>query len=357
MKKHAKNKTIGLISFVKNKWKVIIPIALILAGIFFYANSKSNQVSDLEFIKPEYKTLTQTLEVSGVVDAKQKARLRFLAGGKLTYIGAKEGEMVKKWQTLASIDQASLKKQLEQYLNLYSKQRSDYEQFRDDNLENKEGIAQIIPSLSTRRELDKTQWDLENSVLNVEIQDIAVKNTALVSPLNGILVTAPENIAGTQITASDYFEIIDPKTFVFKVAVDETDIAKLKLGQETKIELDAYPDTQIKGKLGYIAFSTQQTSTGSVFLVEIPFVNIENQNNINLRLGMNGNVTINLQQKEGVLVIPLEAIRDENGKTLVDVKTSAKKFEPREIKIGLETDEEVEVLSGLSTQDEVLLPN
>lgn len=354
-KKIATNFIGKLKSLIKKRWKLLlILVVLMTISGFWFINKQKKSQAVLVFVKPEYKTITKTLEVSGIVDAKQKARLRFLTGGKLTYVGIKEGDEVKKWQTIATIDQASLKKQLKQDLNLYSKERSDFEQFRDDNLENSDGVTQVVSELRTRRELDKSQWDLENSVLNVEIQDIAVKNAALTTPINGIVTTTPIGLAGMQILASDYFEVVNPKTLVFKAAVDETDLAGIKLEQTASIELDAYPNHLIDTKLNYIAFSSQQTSTGTVFLIEAPLTNQAAEPR--LRLGMNGNMTITLEKKDGALVIPLAATRQENDKTLVDVKAKNGKNEEREIKVGIETDEEVEVIEGLSTQDEVLLP-
>lgn len=169
------------------RWKLIglLLIVIIGGGYLINSKSKSNQ-KELTFAHPQFRSITKTLEVSGVVDAKERVRLRFLAGGKLTYLGAKEGDQIKKWQTIATIDQATLQKQLDQDLNNYLKERWDWEQTRDDYVENAQGENQPIPELSVRRTVDKAQWDLDNSVLNVEIRDIAIANTRLSSPINGI---------------------------------------------------------------------------------------------------------------------------------------------------------------------------
>ena len=344
------------LSMFKKRWKLLLILLVVIVILVAWLSGKQkNSQAALVFVKPEYKTLTKTLEISGVVDAKEKARLRFLTGGKLTYVGVKEGDRVKKWQTVAIIDQASLKKQLDQYLNLYLKERSDYEQFRDDNIEDGNGVTQVVPELSTRRESDKAQWDLENTVLSVEIQDIAVKNAVLSSPINGIVTVAPMALAGMQLLATDYFEIVNPDTLVFKAIVDEVDIATVKTDQVAEIDLDAYPDQLIATHVSYIAFSSQQTSTGTVFLIELPLTNQPEATK--LRIGMNGNATLTIDQKDNVLALPLATTREKDGKTLVDVKTTDGKYEEREIEVGLETDEEVEVIKGLSTQDEVLLPS
>ena len=343
------------LAFIKSRWKFVAGLVMVGGALIFWlTKNDSASQNKLVFVKPEWKDLTKTLELSGVIDAKEKVRLRFLTGGKLTYVGVKEGQPVKKWQTVASIDQKLLNKQLEQQLNLYMKQRWDYEQYRDDYLENTDNTNRVVPELKIRRDADKEQWDLENSVLNVEMQDIAVKEAVLTSPIEGIVTLMPAAVAGTQLTAADYFEIVNPKTFVFKAAVDELDIGQVKLDQTAKIEFDAFPNQVINSKVSYISFASQQTATDTVFIIELPLTG-QSLDDL-LRLGMNGNATIDLETKKNVLVIPLDSTKQKDGKTFVDVRTTANKYEEREIVTGLQTEEETEVISGLSDQEEILLP-
>jgi HlyD family secretion protein len=74
------------------------------------------------------------------------------------------------------------------------------------------------------------------------------------------------------------------------------------------------------------------------------------------RLGMNGDASIILNQKDDVLAVPVSAIREKNGQTFVKVKTGPNSATDREIKTGLETDTQIEVTSGLNQGDEVVVP-
>ena len=71
---------------------------------------------------------------------------------------------------------------------------------------------------------------------------------------------------------------------------------------------------------------------------------------------MNGDATIELTKVEQALTVPLNATRIRDDKIYVDVRTGEKTTEEREITTGKETDDVVEVLSGLSESDQVLLP-
>ncbi len=336
------------INTIKKRWKLSLGIVLIIAlGIFFTARSKAANTVVLKFEHPVTQNIIKTLDVSGHIDAKEKVRLRFIAGGKLTYIGAKEGDQVKKWQTIATVDKATLEKQLGQDLNTYMQERWDWETTQDANKD------KVLLTNEQRTE-DKNQWDLNNTVLNVEIRDIAIKNSALYSPIEGILTVAPTSVAGMQLLGSDYFEIVNPKTLTFRAAVDESDIALVQPGQKTTLILDALPDEELTTTVSYISYVSTETSGGTAFIVEFPLT--EAQVSQLLRIGMNGDAKILLEEKESVLTIPAVALIQRDDKMYVNVKTGENKSEEREITVGLETDELVEILSGLSESDEIVIP-
>lgn len=338
----------SLLNLLKKRWKLVLTICVIaLLGIFFTIRSRAANQVTLTFEQPIRQSITKTLDVSGHIDAKEKVRMRFIAGGKLTYIGAKEGDTVKKWQTIATIDKATLEKQLQQDLNTYMQERWDFEEVLDDNKDRP-------LTLSERRSEDQDQWDLDNTVINVEIRDIAIKNSALSAPFDGILTTAPTSVAGMQVLATDYFEIVNPNTLVFRAAVDESDIAYVKQDQQATLVLDSFEDIQIPTHVTYISYTSTESSSGTAFVVEFPL----SQEAVSelLRIGMNGDIQIVLEEKNDVLTIPTIALIQRDDTTYVQVKTGENQSEEREITIGLETDELVEVLSGLSESDEVLIP-
>jgi multidrug efflux pump subunit AcrA (membrane-fusion protein) len=183
-----KNKLQNTLSWVKNLWKekkwlvIIITVILLIIGDKFYQDKKNEP--QLIFAHPTIETITKTLDVSGVVDAKQKVSLRFAAGGKVVYLGAKEGDSVKKWQTIATIDQRSAQKTQEKYLNLYAKERLDWDQTQYD-IEDGTTVDE-----TQQRTIDKEQYDLNNSVLDVELNAISISNSTMSSPFNGILIKA-----------------------------------------------------------------------------------------------------------------------------------------------------------------------
>lgn len=387
MKKIVK-KFLSLFEKYFKKWKFLVLLLLAISGFLFFRYRQASNQPQLNFINPKRQNIVQTLELSGYVDAKQKATLRFIAGGKVVYLGAKEGDFVKKWQTIATIDGRDLQKRLQQDLNNYMKERWDWEQLLDDTKD------RWLPKNEVRSK-DKSQWDLDNKVLDVEIRDIAISNTAMSAPFAGILIKSPTQTTGVTLLASDYFELIDPNSLFFRAEVDEEDIAKVIIGQSGQLTLDAYPNEIINTQIAFIAYQAKQTTSGTVFEVELPITSL--QMNVNslpaseqlnwykqllsrFRLGMNGDVKLELARKENVLSVPVLSTKERDGKVFVDVKVDNQPnreqtlgllkrlisnpaqecqacTQEREIKIGLSDDDYVEVLSGLSENELVLLPD
>ncbi|HCC84511.1 MAG TPA: hypothetical protein DEP87_02415 [Candidatus Pacebacteria bacterium] len=331
----------------QKKWWLLVIVIIALGGWGWYHQQQAKKPK-LTFAHPTTQTLTQTIEASGVVDAKEKASLRFIAGGKVVYLGAKEGDDVKKWQTLATIDARDLKKRLEKNLNLYSIERNSWDQTLDDTKD------RAIPK-SEERTVNTDQLTLTNTVADVELSSIAISNVIMSSPITGVLVSAPTSLTGVVLSATDAFVVVNPSTLIFRAEVDEADIAAVKLGQKVNLTLDAFPNAPIETYVTKIGLVAIQTSSGTAFVVE---ASIPAEDGLSrYRLGMNGDAQIQLATRPNVLSVPLAATKERGSKFYVDVKTGQNTYQEREIQVGLQTEESVEIISGLTVTDEILLPN
>lgn len=356
MQKRIQSLLHSTVEFTKKRWKLLLILVIIAAGIvFFVLRSRAQEAEKNKptFVPVERTEVKKVLELSGVVDAKEKARMRFAAGGKLVYLPVGEGDSVEKWQTIATIDRSTLQKQIEQDLNTYLKERIDWETNRDFYVENGDGIEVPIPDLNTRRFIQKEQLDLNNSVLSVEIRDIAIRDTVLSAPFAGIVTAVPSTTTGVQLAATDYFELVNPDSLIFRAFVEEEEVAFLRESLAGVIELDAFPDATIDSTIDFISFTSASLNNSTVYPIELPLSGLTEQA---LRLGMNGDVRIVVDQRTDTLSIPLNATRERGGVTYVDVRTTGDEFEERAIELGLETDDAVEVLSGLNEGEEVVLP-
>lgn len=321
-------------------------IILIIVALFFWNRAKKQEVEFTEY-QLARQDISQTIILSGVLDAKERVYLNFAAGGKVVYLGAKEGDWVKKGQTLATIDTQDLQKNLAKNLNYYENNRLDW----DAQLKEDEG--EILDD-DDKRLRKQTQNLLDNTVLDVESIDIAINNRVMTAPFAGVLISLPTPVVGVTLSPTDVFELVNPRTLIVRAEVDEIDLALLSVGQKAEIIFDAFAKEAIVSEIKYIALKSTSASTGNVFKLELPLLGIEDLSKY--RIGMNADVEIELNKKTDVLVIPLDAIFNQQGQTMAKVKSqNSLGYEDRAITLGLENDEMAEVVEGLEEGEIILI--
>jgi len=326
----------------------IVVVALFIGG-FLVIRSRAqseNQKKQIQTQKPKKIDIVKELEVSGKIVADRIASMRFLTGGKVTSVGAKKGDFVKKGQFIAKIDTSQTQKQLQRDLNLYSLQRLDFDQTKDD-------YKDVHGDKETDRLLEKNEYQLRNSVLDVEIRSLTISNNVLTAPFDGLLVSSSVEAPGEIVAATDIFEIVDPTSLYFRVEVDEADIAQVKPGQTARITLDSYPDSMLDATVSAIAYQSVETSSGTVFAVDLRGAippDLERY-----RLGMNGTARLELDRKSDVIGIPATSLIERDGKTYAEVRRADGSVEKREVSVGLISDESAEIISGLTLSDDVVL--
>ena len=329
------------------KKRLVIAILLIVIGFavynYFFASSKTKNG---ETARVKKGTLEEKLTISGTVDAEEKVTLRFQTSGRLTWVGVKEGDYVGKYQSIASLDPREVKKKLQKELNDYLNQRGDFDQ------KNKDDYRDKVMTDTIKRILDKAQNDLNNSVLDVEIQNLSVEYANLWTPIEGIVTKITSPYAGTNIIPTQAeFEIINPNSIFFEASADQSEVTKLYQGMTGELILDAYPQTSQSGTINNISFIPKSGEAATVYLVKFIF-NPDNSD-YKYRIGMGGDLTFILKKKEDVLYTPAKYIKSDNGKKFVKVKEQNQELK-KYVETGMETDNEVEITSGLNEGETVV---
>ena len=328
-------------------WRWFIVFILVLGAAFFvYKKYFVTHEKVLATYTVKKDTLEDILSLTGEIDASEKVSLHFQTGGRLSWVGVQEGDTVKKYQGIASLDPRQLQKTLQKYLNTYSKERRDFEQTTTDNDELAIALSEDIRDRA-KRTLENAQFDLDNSVIDVELQAIAKEFSYLYSPIDGIVTMVDAKEPGMNAAVTDTYEIINPGSILFSVSADQTEVVDLNEGKEGMITFDAYPDKKIAGKISSIAFTPKINETGTVY--EVKMTIDENSTNI-YRLGMTGDVDFVLHEIPNVIAIPIEYIQDENDKQYIFKKIDEKK-QKVPVTIGKEYGGMVEIRDGLIEGD------
>jgi HlyD family secretion protein len=341
---------------MKRKWIIVAAVFVVVAGLFLLARRNSvlsKDAASIQTIKISRKDFIKTVASSGKTKAAKSVELKFQTSGRLAWVGVKEGDHVKAYQAIAGMDAREVQKNLEKSLRDYSAQRSDFEETWRTTwgpaTQSHETLDHAF-SDTARIILEKNQWDLDKAVLDVELKHLSLEYATLVTPIAGIVTHIDTPVPGVNITpATSVFEIVDPGSISFEAKIDEVDIGLLSLGQEAKISLDAYPDREFVATISSIAYAAE-TSTGgaTVFPVELSLADSEN-----LRVGFNGDVTIEAIKLPRALSVPVSAVREE-GKTKYIYKKVGSSYEKTPVTVGPSSDNETVVTMGINEGDEVV---
>lgn len=350
----------NLFSFA-NHHKILsgITIIIVVILIFVFRPNPSAPVSIQTVSRSHF---VQSVSVSGTIQAKNSANLSFLIPGILVYIGVKKGDFVKQYQTIATLDQRTVQKNLQNTLLAYDVQRKTFDQTQQNGSNGELQHLQLanttdsqIPkpdaiNQAVERILQQNQDNLQTAVNSVELQSLAKEQTILMSPISGIITRADVTTINTNVTATNIYSVVDPNSVVFSMDVDESDIGKIINNQKAQVVLDAYPDTTLTLPVNSIDFVSHNTSTGgTAYTVE---VKLPDNNDYRYKIGMSGNGEIITNEKNDVISIPINAIADNN---YVYVQKTPTSFEKRKITLGLQNDTSAEVTGGLQTGEKIAL--
>jgi len=295
-------------------------------------------------------TIKETLIISGELDAEEKITLRFQSSGLISWIGVKVGDYVKKGQLIATLDQKELQKNLQKYLNTYMDERLDFDQTKDTWRDTPYWGLDEHGRNELDRALQKAQYDLNSSVLDVELKDIALRYANLYAPIDGIVTAVDAPVAGVHVTATQAeFEIINPNSLYFSLLPDQTEVTKLSPGTSGEIIFDSYPDEKITGTIQTISFIPKSGETNTVYEVKIHYP-LGDETHTKYRIGMTGDVTFSTNEKRDVLVVPISSVKTEKDKYYVSKKTKEKR-EKVYVETGIESEDMVEITGGLAEGD------
>lgn len=347
--------------FLKSKKFIVVLIIALAVGLFFFFRQRSRvngqnipqfSAQKDEVVTPQVRDLDEIITLAGKIDATSKSEVRFETSGRLAWVGVKVGDKVKKWQTLASLDKTELKKSLEKQFNDY---KSQLDTFQDTQNEYKTIKENNNLTDEMRHILNRSQNGLNNSVIAYELADLSIKYANIWSPINGVVTGVDQPNPGINVTpATSAFFIVDPNSLYFRSEIDEEDVTKISLGQKTQIKIDSFPDKSFASEVTYIGFNPVSGQSSTVYEVRFK-LDLDNQD-LKYRLGMNGDADILISQAPQALSVPLEAVsQDAQGQNFVYLKTSQNRLEKRSVKVGVETDSYIQILEGISENDQVVI--
>jgi RND family efflux transporter MFP subunit len=182
----------------------------------------------------------------------------------------------------------------------------------------------------------------------------ALAGTAITAPIDGT-VLAVAGTVGSQVTgpgSSGFVTIGDLAEPQIQAMFSQTEVAKLKIGQDTEVTLPTRQGTSYGGTVTHIDAAATTTGTLVQYGVMIAFNEVPK----GLLLGQTATVQVTVQQSDSTLYVPASAVTSgANGSYTVRVQHGSGTT-IHTVRVGVRGDQNVEIKSGLTTADRVVLP-
>ena len=395
---------------MKKRKKIIIIVAVLLLLLAFFivrAKLKPKTAMALPTVKGIRGDISSKITALGKVETTQKQEVFSGTQGIVEYI-VDEGQKVKKGDVILKIDDGELRLEFEQAQSKMKQQQLElsrlldgprpeemekarikyqdalaaYESTLDDYERNQglfnSGAISENDFINVKRELDvkKSQlsiMELELNLLeNPDEDEIALKQAALeeaekslanikkkldkaviYAEFDGIVLKKDVKPGMTVSLGTLLLSIGSPSDLQIDFGVNEYDAARIKIGQKAIITGDGFGDKIYNGEVIKIApsASVTQTSRGNETVVKTTIKVIDPDDNI--KPGFSASVEITVEDKKGVILLPLECvIEGEKGKQVMVVKDGD--ISEREVKTGIENELYTEITHGLDEDEEVL---
>ena len=312
---------------------------------------------------------------AGTVEACLRTKLSTIIGGRIEYLGVKEGDKVKKGQLLLKLwnDDQQAQAALAQTQIALAARRVDEACLVAVNAEKEakrqaelraRGFVSASREEAARTEAAARQASCNTSKADVTQAEARLTATrveqgrvALYAPFAGTVAKIVGEL-GEYSTPSPpgvptppAIDLIDDSCMYVKAPMDEVDAPKISPGQIVRISLDALPGKQLAGTVRrvapYVSAVEKQARTVDI---EVDFGAPENIGK--LLVGYSADVEIILAVRESVLRIPTAAIQ-EGGRVLL-FNAASGKLEERQVKVGLANWEYSEITEGLVAGERIV---
>jgi HlyD family secretion protein len=348
----------------------VVAVAVLVAGFIWRQQSGFTKVLTAKIARQDLATVVSG---TGQIKPKTYANLGATAMGRITHLYVKEGDLVKKGQTVATIEniqqeanvtgqQAAIaaaqtdiaadvaaektaeaniekaKADLEQKRldwereqGLYTAgivSKSDYDVKKDAYDTDVATLNQCMAALNqAKAQTDSLRGHLKTQIATLRSFQNALDLTMAVAPFDGIVTNEPvregetvvEGIQNTE--GSTFMTLADMSVITAEVKVDETDIVNIRIGQSVDVSVDALPGKVFKGHvtlagdqalLRSTGQATLQSTTGTEEAKDFKVIVTLDEPSSDLRPGLSATAKITTAHKANTLALPIQALTMHN---------------------------------------------
>jgi multidrug efflux pump subunit AcrA (membrane-fusion protein) len=374
---------------------IVLAIILLAGGLLIYRAYTKPETKVLETAKVTKGSIRGVIVETGIIKPQVGAVVKIgaRATGTIMNMKVKIGDRVRNGQLIALIDDREIRKAIEQQMASLSSAQHTLLQIEQTYPERiREAAANyeyakitleretelLKHEYTTKDSVDRSRSQFEASeaalkrirseygtqvkIAKANIEDITAQlnqqetrltYTRIYSPIDGIVsdVTAQEGetiVAGLQV--ANLVTVLDPALLEMWIYVDETDIGKVRTGQQVEYYVDTFPDKLFEGTIGKIYPQPVVKENIVYYLAIVP---VTKEDSEFLKPEMTTHIKIIFSEKENILIAPNASIKFEKGKQVAYKVTGPDSVQQVEVKTGIRGEDTTEIISGLS-EGEVL---
>ncbi len=338
---------------MKIKRTSIIAVVVIIAAILLIAlklkSNKQQFQSEVEFSQRKVDKIPVAIETTkigflsenvvatGRLEASDVLNLVSETQGKIIKIYKEKGDRVKAGDVIAKVDDEVIS------ANVLTAE-ANYTQFEKDV----ERLTRLSEENAvTKRDLEQAAIGLKKAKADLINAKKALGNTSIKAPISGYInndfITVGQLLGG----GSPVCEIVNNNQLKLNIRVSEREVYKIKTGQSVIVSLTVFPDKKFNGKITSIA---EKADAVMKFNVEIT---LDNDVDAHLKSGLYAEVELPVKNEEE-LIISKACIVNSMESPTVYVAQDGKAIK-RDLIIGQSNNDQVEVLSGLSEGEQVII--
>lgn len=288
------------------------------------------------------------------------------AAGRLQDISVRLGDRVSRGQRIAKIEDFELQEQVKQQEAALEVSRATIRQ-READLKLAETNAERSRNLFARQllpkqTLDDTEARYQSAVAQLDLARaqntqstarldelrINLQNTVIVSPVNGFVARRAVDPGAFVGQNAPVVDVVDITRVRLVANIVEKDLDQLETGDETQVEVDAFPGELFMGRIARIAPVLDPATRTAPIEIEIP------NPGFRLKPGMYARVRVTTDERKEALVVPTNAVVDTGGRRGVFLAADNSTVAFRPVTVGIEESAQTEILDGLSDGDRVV---
>lgn len=290
-------------------------VAILILILIYFLFLKNNNAETNKFVFAEVTRgdLSTTITSTGTLQAVSTVDVGTQVSGKIDKIFVDYNSNVKKGEILAILDTTNLALQVNNAIINLQKAQAQYEvsktQFERDKALFEKSFLSELDYVTSKSNYETADANLKSAKTSLAQAKTNLGYAFIYSPINGKIlnrnVEEGQTVAAS-LSAPTLFTIAEDLSKMQILAnVDESDIGQIKVGQEAKFTVQAYPDKEFTGKVVQIRLGSSVISNVVNYTV---VVNAENDDKL-LLPGMTATIDFYVDNRTNVLMIPNAALR------------------------------------------------